>query len=57
MRAKDCCAVYAEIRVNDKPLFVTSEPQPIPDLSHPEPIQLALVPLHGNKQANPPQSH
>jgi uncharacterized lipoprotein YbaY len=48
IRSKDCCALYAELRVNDKPLYATVKPQPIPDLTHPAPVTLELVPFHRN---------
>jgi uncharacterized lipoprotein YbaY len=48
IRSKDCCALYAEIRVDDKPAYATSGPQPIPDITHPAPVKLELLPIHEN---------
>jgi uncharacterized lipoprotein YbaY len=52
IRSKDCCALYAEIRVGDKAQYATSGPQPIQDITHPGPVKLELVPIH-RKAARP----
>jgi uncharacterized lipoprotein YbaY len=45
VRSKDCCALYAEIRVNGKARYATSAPQLIPDITQPSPMKLELVPV------------
>jgi uncharacterized lipoprotein YbaY len=52
IRSQDCCALYAEIRVDDKPQYATSGPQPIANMTQPGPVNLELVPVH-KKTARP----
>jgi putative lipoprotein len=50
IRSKDCCALYAELRVGGKTLFASARPHAVPDIANPGSVKLDLVLL---KNAQP----
>jgi uncharacterized lipoprotein YbaY len=54
IRSKDCCALYAEIRVDDKTEYATAKPQAVPDLTSPSPVKLELTPLTPHRRTAQP---